>query len=119
AGGAGPPARAGDRPRQLVEAASSGSLHQAVAHVPPQSQARVVDAAHQGFLAGFNDVLTLGSLLCFAGAVLALWLVRESEIEREPVSADGEKRAGPEGAAAPPSGGAGEPGAAPYAPAVP
>ena len=109
---AGTPTAAGDHPRQLVEAASSGSLHQAVAHVPPQSQARVVDAAHQGFLAGFNDVLTLGSLLCFAGAVLALWLVRESEIEREPVSADGEKRAVPEGAAASPSEGAISPGAA-------
>jgi EmrB/QacA subfamily drug resistance transporter len=82
----GTPLAAGDHPRQLVEAASSGSLHQAVAHMPPQSQAHVVDAAHQGFLAGFNDVLTLGSLICFAGAVLALWLVREGEIEREPMA---------------------------------
>ena len=31
-----------------------------------------------------NDVLTLVGLLCLAGAVLALWLVREREIEREP-----------------------------------
>jgi hypothetical protein len=29
-------------------------------------------------------VLTLGALLSFAGAVLALWLVREGEIERQP-----------------------------------
>ena len=45
----------------------------------------VSNAAREGFLAGFNDVLMLGALLCFAGAVLALWLVREREIEREPV----------------------------------
>ena len=76
----------GDHPRQLVEAASSGSLHQAVAHAPPQGRGAVVNAAHQGFLAGFNDVLTLGGLVCIAGAVLALWLVRESEIEREPAA---------------------------------
>jgi EmrB/QacA subfamily drug resistance transporter len=82
---AGTPAASGGRPRELVEAASSGSLDQALAAVPPRAQDQVSAAAHQGFLAGFNDVLTLGALLCFAGAVLALWLVREREIEREPV----------------------------------
>lgn len=46
-------------------------------------------AARQGFLAGLNEVLALGALVCFAGAVLSLWLVREREreIEREPVMA--------------------------------
>ena len=75
----------GDQPRQLVEAASSGSLPQALAAVPQQAQPAVEHAAREGFLAGFNDVLTLGGLLCLAGAVLALWLVREREIEREPI----------------------------------
>jgi EmrB/QacA subfamily drug resistance transporter len=75
----------GDQPRQLVEAASSGSLHQALAAMPQQAQPAVEHAAREGFLAGFNDVLTLGGLLCLAGAVLALWLVREREIEREPI----------------------------------
>jgi hypothetical protein len=55
--------------------------------VPPQSQQAVSNAAHEGFLTGLNDVLTLGGLLCLAGAALALWLVREREIEREPVQA--------------------------------
>ena len=27
----------------------------------------------------------LGGVVCFVGAALALWLVREHEIEREPV----------------------------------
>jgi hypothetical protein len=31
-------------------------------------------------------VLTIGGLLSLAGAALALWLVREREIEREPVT---------------------------------
>ena len=87
----------GDQPRQLVEAASSGSLPQALAAVPQQAQPAVEHAAREGFLAGFNDVLTLGGLLCLAGAVLALWLVREREIEREPSRAS--RRVGP-GAAA-------------------
>jgi EmrB/QacA subfamily drug resistance transporter len=80
----------GDQPRQLVEAASSGSLHQALAAVPQQAQPAIEHAAREGFLAGFNDVLTLGGLLCLAGAVLALWLVREREIEREPAEPAGE-----------------------------
>jgi EmrB/QacA subfamily drug resistance transporter len=87
---AGTPAASGDHPRQLVEAASSGSLDQAVGAFPQHSQHLIANAAGQGFLAGFNDVLTLGALLSFAGAVLALWLVREREIEREPVEPEGD-----------------------------
>jgi EmrB/QacA subfamily drug resistance transporter len=87
---AGTPLASGDHPRQFVEAASSGSLHQAVASVPPGSRGAAVHAAREGFLAGFNDVLMLGGLLCLAGAVLALWLVREREIEREQLEAPGQ-----------------------------
>lgn len=79
----------GDHPRQLVEAVSSGSLHQALAAVPHQAQPAVEHAAREGFLAGMNDVITLGGLVCLAGAALALWLVREREIEREPAQPAG------------------------------
>lgn len=82
---AGTPVASGDRPRELVEAASAGTLDQALGAVPPQSRQVVADAANEGFLTGVNDVLTLGAVLAFAGALLALWLVREHEIEREPV----------------------------------
>jgi EmrB/QacA subfamily drug resistance transporter len=75
----------GDRPRQLVEAASSGNLDQALSAIPPGARDAAANAASQGFLAGFNDVLTLGALLSFVGAALALWLVRERDIEREAV----------------------------------
>lgn len=55
-----------------------------------------------GRSAGFNDVLMLGALVSFAGAVLALWLVREGEIERQPVESEGEPESDalPEAAAA-------------------
>lgn len=84
---AGTPAAAGDRPRQLVEAASSGNLDQALGAVPAGAREQVAAAAHEGFVAGLNDVLTLGALLAFAGAALTLWLVRERDIERAPAGA--------------------------------
>jgi EmrB/QacA subfamily drug resistance transporter len=79
----------GEQARGLVEATSSGGLHQALASVPDQSQAVVRNAAEQGFLQGMNEILVLGAILAFAGSILSLWLVREREIEREAVTADG------------------------------
>jgi EmrB/QacA subfamily drug resistance transporter len=95
---AGTPGASGNRPRELVEAASSGSLDHAVSSIPPQAQHVAANAANQGFLAGFNDVLTLGAVLSFAGAVLALWLIRERAIDPEPL--ESERDALPQPAAA-------------------
>jgi EmrB/QacA subfamily drug resistance transporter len=78
----------GDQARGLVEAASSGSLNQALAGAPRGAQATLENAAQQGFLHGMNEILVLGAILALAGSVLALFLVREGEIEREPVEAD-------------------------------
>jgi EmrB/QacA subfamily drug resistance transporter len=89
---AGTPAASGERPRQLVEAASSGNLDQAIGAVPPQARQLVSDAAGQGFITGLNDVLMIGALLSFGGAILALWLVREREIEREPAESQEAQR---------------------------
>jgi hypothetical protein len=79
---AGTPAATGERPRQLVEAVSSGNLDAALAGVPADARAGVEAAAREGFLAGMNDILMLGGILSFAGALAALWLVRERDIER-------------------------------------
>jgi EmrB/QacA subfamily drug resistance transporter len=79
----GTPAAAGDQARGLLEAASNGRLSSALAHVPHGAQAVVADATRQGFLTGLNTVLVIGGAVAFVGAVLALWLVREHEIERE------------------------------------
>jgi EmrB/QacA subfamily drug resistance transporter len=77
-----------ERPRELIEAASTGNLDQALVAVPPQARESLSDAAREGFLTGLNDVLTLAALIAFIGAALALWLVREHEIEREPLETD-------------------------------
>ena len=83
---AGTPAASGARPRELVEAASSGNLDHALSAVPAGSRDAVGNAAQQGFLAGMNEILLLGGLLALAGSVVALLLVREREIEREPLA---------------------------------
>ena len=80
----------GDQARGLVEAASSGSLDQALAAAPHGAQATLQNAAQQGFLHGMNEILVMGAILAFAGSVLALFLVREREIEREPVAVEAE-----------------------------
>jgi EmrB/QacA subfamily drug resistance transporter len=84
---AGTPAASGARPRELVEAASSGNLDQALGAVPAGSRGTVAHAAREGFLAGMNDILLLGGVLALAGSVAALLLVREREIDRQPLVA--------------------------------
>jgi EmrB/QacA subfamily drug resistance transporter len=81
---AGTPAAHGGRPRQLVEAASSGHLASAASRLPHGARDAVVAATHQGFLTGLNTILVIGGVVALVGAALALWLVREREIEREP-----------------------------------
>jgi EmrB/QacA subfamily drug resistance transporter len=80
---AGTPAASGNHPRQLVEAASSGNLDSALNGIPSAFRGTAGNAAREGFLSGLNEILLLGGGLAVAGAVIALWLVREEEIERE------------------------------------
>ena len=80
---AGTPAASGSRPRELIEATSSGNLDGALASVPPGARETVSDAAGQGLIAGLNEIFMLGGILSLAAALVALWLVRERDIERE------------------------------------
>jgi hypothetical protein len=70
------------QPRQLLEAASDGRLGSVLAAVPHGARGLVENATREGFLSGLNPILVIGALLAFAGAVVALWLVREHQIER-------------------------------------
>ncbi|MGO9972439.1 MAG: MFS transporter [Solirubrobacteraceae bacterium] len=76
-------AAAGAHPRQLLEAATDGRLGQALAGLPHGTRAVVASATREGFLSGLNTILVIGAMLAFAGALLALWLVRERGIERD------------------------------------
>jgi hypothetical protein len=75
------PAATGEQPRQLVEAASSGNLTDALGP-------GAVEAARAGFLTGLNSILVLGAILALVGSALALLLVREREIDRAPVESE-------------------------------
>ncbi|HSI80571.1 MAG TPA: MFS transporter [Solirubrobacterales bacterium] len=81
---AGTPLAAGEQPRELIEAASSGNLDQALGAVPEPARETAVTAASEGFFAGMNEILVIAAALSFAGALVSLWLVREREIERGP-----------------------------------
>ncbi len=78
------PAAAGHG-RQLIEAVSGGRLHQAVAALPVGVRGAVAHAARAGFLSDLNEILLLGGSLAMLGGIAAALLVREHEIEREPL----------------------------------
>jgi EmrB/QacA subfamily drug resistance transporter len=71
--------------RQLIEAVSSGRLHNAVAALPVGVRGAAAHAARAGFLSGLNEILLLGGALAVLGGIAATLLVREREIEREVV----------------------------------
>src|SRR4051795_235834 len=66
----------GAQPRHLVEAVSSGQ-------VPAGSGGVAGQAARDGFLTGFNEIMLIGGGVAIAGAIAVALLVREGEIERE------------------------------------
>jgi EmrB/QacA subfamily drug resistance transporter len=80
---AGTPAAAGGHPRRLLEAASDGRLGSALSAVPHAARGVVASATREGFLSGLNAILVIGALLAIAGSAVALWLVREQQIERD------------------------------------
>jgi EmrB/QacA subfamily drug resistance transporter len=67
----------------LAEAVSSGNL-------PADTPAPVVDAAQEGFLAGFNDITMIGAALAILGAIVSLALVRSRDIRDAPEFGDTE-----------------------------
>jgi EmrB/QacA subfamily drug resistance transporter len=90
---AGTPAAQAVPPRQLVEAASSGSLPEVLAAAPAATRQALSDAARAGFLSGLNTVLLMGAVVSLAGAALALWLVREGDIDRSGADTEADTRA--------------------------
>jgi EmrB/QacA subfamily drug resistance transporter len=80
---AGTPLARDGRPRQLLEALTGGQLTGATRALPHGAREVAVNATRDGFLTGLNTVLLIGGIIALLGAVLALWLVREREIERD------------------------------------
>jgi MFS family permease len=76
-----------DEAEALEGVVSTGNIDAAAATVPAGAQAEVADAANVAFISGMNEILIIGAVIAFAGAVLALLLVRRRDMRTEPTAA--------------------------------
>ena len=67
------------RVHELAQAVSSGATKQALQGVPQQFRAQAADLARSAFISGLNEILFVAAFVLFAGAVLALVLVRHRD----------------------------------------
>jgi EmrB/QacA subfamily drug resistance transporter len=63
----------------LAEAISAGQVNGAIASAPAPARAAVAHAAQAGFVDGLNVILLVGAIVAFAGAALALTLIRQRD----------------------------------------
>jgi EmrB/QacA subfamily drug resistance transporter len=67
-------------PDGLGEAvASGGSRSVAELPLPPAIHAKAVHAADIAFVSGMNEILVIGAIICFVGAILGFLLVRSED----------------------------------------
>jgi hypothetical protein len=78
-----PPGAAG----HIAEAVSSGAAAAAARAVRPQARELVAEAARRAFIDGLNEILILAAVVAFAGAALALLLVRRRDFVTAPAEA--------------------------------
>jgi EmrB/QacA subfamily drug resistance transporter len=94
-------------PKGLGEiVASGGSKDVEALHLPPRIAAKAVEAAKVAFIGGFNEIILIGAIVSFAGAVLGFALTRSGDlvVPGAPQAGGGEHRAGaPDGDGGAPS----------------
>jgi EmrB/QacA subfamily drug resistance transporter len=66
-------------PHALVDVVATGNVEAAVAGAPPGLEDQVAVAAETAFVAGFDEIQLVSAAIAFAGAVLALVLVRQRD----------------------------------------
>jgi hypothetical protein len=67
-------------PAGLGEAvASGGSRAVAELPLPPAIHGKAIQAADVAFVSGMNEILVIGAIVCFVGAVLGFLLVRSDD----------------------------------------
>ena len=78
--------RTADEMIARAEADSRGVAVLPISETERDISLQVAGAARDGFLSGINEILMLGGVLAIAGAIAALWLIRERDIQRvEPI----------------------------------
>jgi EmrB/QacA subfamily drug resistance transporter len=81
-------------PSGLGEAvASGGSRAVSELRLPPAIHAKATHAADVAFVGAMNDILVIGGLVCFAGAILGFLLTRSSDFV-QPTDGPGEAAGG-------------------------
>jgi EmrB/QacA subfamily drug resistance transporter len=63
----------------IARSISNGGAAHAISATPGPLRGLVAGAARAGFVSGLNEILLLGGLVAFAGAVLSLVLIRERD----------------------------------------
>jgi hypothetical protein len=75
----------------LGEIVASGGSRAAATVTAPAQRPEVTHAAKAAFVSGFNEILLIGSLICFAVAALGFLLVRPQDfvqqVDAEPAGA--------------------------------
>jgi EmrB/QacA subfamily drug resistance transporter len=71
-------------PSSFADAVSAGSAQTAIQAAPPGVRAQLTTAANQAFISGFNDILLVGAIIAFTGAVLGFALVRSRDFVTQP-----------------------------------
>jgi EmrB/QacA subfamily drug resistance transporter len=64
------------RAHAIANLVGGGQAPEAIRAAPPATRGAVADAARQAFISGLNEILVVGAVVAFAGAVLAFVLVR-------------------------------------------
>ena len=73
----------GARGAELASIVAAGDAEEAIRVAPAGARSTVVDAAREAFVAGFDDILLVAALVAFAGASLALILVRARDFHAD------------------------------------
>jgi EmrB/QacA subfamily drug resistance transporter len=66
-------------PAGLADLVSSGGSEAALRAAPPDSRAQVADASTLAFTSALNEILVIGALVAFTGAILGFILVRSRD----------------------------------------
>jgi hypothetical protein len=64
---------------QIATAVSSGNVAQLLAHAPRAARQQLATAATNSFVHALNDILLIAAIVAFAGAAIALTLIRPKD----------------------------------------
>ncbi len=67
-------------PSGLADIVATGNVEAAAAAAPPGAESQVASAAQAAFVYGLDEIFIAAAVIAFAGAALALALVRQKDI---------------------------------------